>query len=1019
VNVVFLHLSDIHLDKQKDINSFQLKKIADALCAFLPFEKLLLILSGDLANSGTRDQYSNVYKLVGNLIKHIKDSTDFYKYIDIFVVPGNHDVDLSNNPLDGKQLTQIRKNNSFYKYVESELARQNEFRNFAERNNLFLSNAQFDRKLVNCGENFRIEVNMINSAMFSTLEDDKGLHFVSQDVINEFIIPTGADFVVTIMHHPSDWFVDSCKNSLENAIYSKTSLLFFGHEHYLSTKQVFTETSQGVFIQSGGCLSEYGSWEKSQFHIGKLDTKNLKYTMSQFSWNKEERQYEDKGKGIFTLSSKPSIEKKLAPDYNFQKSLLMDIKQGDQDFRNRFIFPRIVEDDSRTLSPKEFIDYESFSKQILKDKKVIIHGGYNAGKTALLKWIFLELSQDYIPILCTIEQIGSYKPKHLIKSVFKDIYGENESDFTRFCQTPKKRKVILIDDVDRINKKDLERFVEAISSEFEYIIFASKDKLDLDLLDRMKAYLNSADTIYAYKIAQFYSDKREELVKKTVDIYVDDPDTKIRMSRSIAESLKLQRRMINLDPDFIIKYTSLYCKNIGDSISRDNNVFSKVFEASISDALTKNAKRISVDKAFVLLSKLAYHVHFEKLYPLPTSVISSIIADYNENYGSDVDFKDALDMMVGAQILIPTNKDGDYRFANVNYLAYFIARELNSQYQATGVDVDLQHILKHITFGINADVILFITYITDNIRILRFILNTARHYTQGWEEFKIDDNMPEFLKFGYEHEIQKPEDDEYQNYEKEELNTEKEILPNIHTTNIYDYEENTSEEILNQIIRAHHLLKIVAKCLPIFEHIMPKAEKEQFVELIYSLPNQIFQRWASVTDETINDLLYYLKEQSLSDYTRGKSIKSDKEIIRALQHVSTSILLEFYSLTMRIAVKDNTIGFIQTYSDFSNELNQLQKLMIYEVASLPKEFVNMAIQLDTNDNHMLFNNLLRQIVRHGYIMIRNLGLKEKQQLTNNFFNSTPKLGYRSPGQKQKARRMNTERQQYITKRTVE
>lgn len=557
MNVVFLHLSDIHLDKKQDINAFQIKKIADALCAHSPFEKLFLILSGDLANRGTKDQYANVYKLVGILIKEIKRSTDYHDHIDIFIVPGNHDVDLSKQPLDSKQLTQIRIDNSFYKYVESELSRQMEFRNFAKHNKLFLTNAQFDQKIIQCREDFKIEVNMINSAMFSTLEDDKGLHFISQDVINDLASPTGADFVVTIMHHPSDWFVDSCKTPLENAIYSKSSLLFHGHEHYLSTKQIITETSPGVFIQSGGSLSEHGSWEKSQFHIGKLDTVTLKYTMSQFSWNPNERQYEDKGKGIFELQHKPSIEKKLAPDCEYQKSLLMDVKQGELvDFRELFIFPRIQEDDSRTLNPKEYVDYESFSKQIINNKRVIINGGYNAGKTTLLKWLFLKLSDDFIPILCGIEQIRNYKPKHLIQSVFKDIYGDNDSNFMRFCQTPKKRKIILIDDVDRINEKDLQRFVEAISSEFEYIIFASKDKLELDLLDRMKAYLNTADTIYPYKIAQFYSDKRRELVEKTVNMHIDDPESRARITHLIAEALKLQRRMINLDPDFIIKYTS-------------------------------------------------------------------------------------------------------------------------------------------------------------------------------------------------------------------------------------------------------------------------------------------------------------------------------------------------------------------------------------------------------------------------------------------------------------------------------
>ena len=41
-------------------------------------------------------------------------------------------------------------------------------------------------------------------------------------------------------------------------------------------------------------------------------------------------------------------------------------------------------------------------------------------------------------------------------------------------------------------------------------------------------------------------------------------------------------------------------------------------------------------------------------------------------------------------------------------------------------------------FGINAEILLFVTYITDNINLIRMIMDNAESYTSDWEEFDLD-----------------------------------------------------------------------------------------------------------------------------------------------------------------------------------------------------------------------------------------------------------------------------------------
>ena len=51
-------------------------------------------------------------------------------------------------------------------------------------------------------------------------------------------------------------------------------------------------------------------------------------------------------------------------------------------------------------------------------------------------------------------------------------------------------------------------------------------------------------------------------------------------------------------------------------------------------------------------------------------------------------------------------------------------------------------------------------------------------------------------------------------------------IEHIQTTDIYDYSEDDAEKLINQLIRATHLLSVAARCLPTFKHMMLKKEKE-------------------------------------------------------------------------------------------------------------------------------------------------------------------------------------------------
>jgi len=985
MNILFLHIGDLHIENKQGLNLFQIHKIVDSLNSFRSFDRIIIIISGDIAYSGEEDQYDVAYYCVGNIIAGIKRHYGYTGQFDVLCVPGNHDVFHNGNCMTGDTLQCIRKANEYEKHLSEELQKQNSFLNFAKRNNCFLSGNIFCRRKIDVN-GFVIEANLINSAVFSIFDEDKGLHYIPQHCINDLNAPSGADFVITVMHHSPDWYVDSYKNMLEAAIYGKSSLVFYGHEHYIGNKKVSHENNAPALIQAGGCLCENDNWTKSTYHVGLLDTETLVYKQGKFIWNDGQKQYEQKEVIENVLLKKPSIEKHIDVLPSYIVSLCEDIKHDiSEDFRDYYVFPRIQTEDQNGTIGKEITTEEEFISELLKRKKNLITGGYNSGKSALLKSLFFCLSKDYVVIYCDIADIRGKRAERIIKNCFVDIYGDNESDYNRFLQIPKEKRILIIDDIDQIKQCSFDSFISELGETFEYFIFASKQILDISLLDRMKVLLKTIDLVYKYRITPFYSDKRYTLIKKVVSLQIEDSESITKTTQLLSEAIKAQRRFISLDPDFIIKYVEYYCKNIGEASNNDSGVFSKVFEASLINAISKyQTSKLSVDKIFVLLSKIAHYIHFNKTYPIPHISVIEIIDAYNEKYGDSVNSIEAVNIMTNAKVLISEVGSEGYLFANKNYLAFFVAREVNSQYNTMGDDSDLQKILKCSCFGINSDILLFISYITDNIRILRLILHMVNEYSSGWDEFRFGDNMPQFLKSERKHTVDLPPSDARDNEKKAEIEAEKTTSNELTTLDIYDYSEADADQFVNQIIRAGSLLIVVAKCLPNFEHNMFKADKDAFVDVIYRLPNKIFLLWAADVDRNVDELYQFFKEQSQDYFSRQREI-TDDDILRALQWAAMSFLLDLYNLSVTYSTKDNTAEYLANFDYAGSDTYSLEHLMMLEKQNAGSQFVDTAIKIDDPKKGQIYSTLLRRIVNYALVFMDDINFRMVQQLQSKFF----------------------------------
>src|ERR1700730_6936277 len=109
MKLVVVQLSDIHIKTSSDVILRRTKEIAIAIKNVAPTaDAYLLAITGDVAYSGTKDQYAFAAQFVIALMDELKA---IGKPVFEFVIPGNHDADFSQQ-LDTREalLQFVRKN---------------------------------------------------------------------------------------------------------------------------------------------------------------------------------------------------------------------------------------------------------------------------------------------------------------------------------------------------------------------------------------------------------------------------------------------------------------------------------------------------------------------------------------------------------------------------------------------------------------------------------------------------------------------------------------------------------------------------------------------------------------------------------------------------------------------------------------------------------------------------------------------------------------------------------------------
>ncbi|MBP2635592.1 MAG: Calcineurin-like phosphoesterase [Firmicutes bacterium] len=996
MKLLILHLSDAHFKNINTITRERREKIISSLSVIKKVDECLILFSGDIAYQGIPNEYKHAGHFLGTLVDGIKDKFNLSKYIKVFVTPGNHDLVYGANPRTSDTIEQYYKDKKQDEILLSEEPKLFEdFYQFACRNHCFKNNKILDQHFIQYND-LKIKVNLINSACFSTLDNDKGNHhlpisLIERLYINDYDISNNVNIAITVMHHNPEWFNEDIKPRFIQALFDGTSLLFLGHEHNPQNKKTILNDAALLNILGGGVLGDNQNPDSSSFNVVTINTANEEVEIYQFNWSPRSQIYKHKKVSDSKLIHKKAKGYKLFPTDSFYNLLGQDGKHKiSKSFLDYFVFPRLsLKSIDKFIDNKEICDQETFLKELLEKRKIIIEGSDNTGKTTLLKYLYINLLKTKIPMLFSSEDIKDKSVNRLIKETFRVQYGEDESDFIKFQQIDSSLKVALVDDITKIKENTIVKFLSILNEEFDYIVISTKSEINLNLLHIAKTYFEENE-FTTYQLRHFYSDKRRELIKNVTCLLKDDTNSQIDLFvKKTNDFIKNQFQLFRIDPDFIIQYIRYYIENnIGNT--KNNNIFNIIFENNIVNAIMECNPQESVDIIFVLLEELAYFIHFHKKYPIKRMEFELIVKQYNDEYGQNVKIKNLYDVVTNAKILKDVGDSWDIKFCNNNYLAFFVARRLNRKYNEEHNPEDLLYILNNICFGINGDIILFLTYITQNTQILNSIYSAAESHMGSWDEFNFVNNNINFItRFKDKLKINPPDKSAPKNIIKSETESEKKVHSKeiIETVDIYDYNEEEVTLKVNQILKAIKYTEMIAKSLPNFSHILKREVKDEIVKNIYSYPNKIIYSWLHEIDNDFDLIIDDLELYINSKIDNSKKITKDKVGI-ILTKLAIVSILNIYDLIANISTDKKTISILNGYETKGNINYLIQNIMMEENIANIDSVIEKADYLYKTTKDPIIKHFIQQIIRKCLIYNDNIEPSKERYLRSKYFDNT-------------------------------
>lgn len=977
MKLLIVQITDLHIKNKDDEFDVDVSKLVQALKLVGDIDKVMLVAVGDIAFSGKREEYRCAGGLLIAICKKIRE--EFGAQVEVCVVPGNHDINFDDLEQNFEILENSYRRKNVIQKSDEYIGHMSDYMFFSAKHRCFEKDKIIDKKVIKLGEK-AVGFIMINTAPLSLLggaNGDKGFHYLSKENIRKIDRLAVDDVNVLVMHHNYEWFSQDIKNELRDIISRKYQMVLTGHEHYNIAENMKINDKLNVFCSQGyalhGAIEELGY---SAFVIN-LD-------------NNEMRPYSYLLKnGIYMQSIHEAISfpNKVAGKFVVNPKKLRELL-CDSDgvkYESYFVFPEMVYEDQNTEDEiKKYAcnDFESLLKIVSEKTSIIVSGGKKAGKTTLSRMLFDKLiNNNYVPVLIAASDIDKKRISNVVKNMFEEQYIMEDETFDIFLQTEKTQKIAIIDEYDKLKENTAQELLGLLNELFGHVIIFSEEQVSVDVKRKVYDALLFKELPVQVSIKPFLYTKRRELIAR---ILTNTGKYNKKEVEKINELINTQIKFFDLSPEFIINFINQYVNQYRFQFSSGINAFSVVYENSLKGKVIQHSEKIDPNVALQLLSNLAFYMHFRKKNVVELQEISEVIKQYNTDYRQKVKEIDFISAIIEAKILYEA--DNSYRFRDAATEAYFVARSINQKW-SSGIDIrnEVNYMLDNLCFGINSDVVLFLSLINNDPRYLDIIIEGAKKHFEGMDEINFESgnikrltSSPISVKDNIPTKEEKEKRDMLRNIQEEE--TRESIVKLVDE---YDYTEEDLLKIENQLLISFKYLEILCKTLPAFCYNLKVDVQDELASMIYKCPNMFLYSVLKDLNDDFEDISNELCEEINTN--RGEGTVNVDIVRKMLEKMSLGLIYGVYNLVASTCSTEQSIEALNAFPYDINTNYKLMNLMMRKQCEGLSNFSKAAFELDDKNLDPVVRSFVKFTVRE-YFLKNDIYMKgEAQSLMDHFF----------------------------------
>ena len=725
MKVAVLHLSDLHLER--DNYQWLMKRAEQIVPAvwndFSDCGKIVIVVSGDIANDGTEEQYGYARNFFKLLLKTFASRGLGDKELEnkIICVPGNHDCNYSKEDGAREMMLSIlrSKTATIDQSVYAHLSKvQEEYAAFAKE---MIIDKDFSLGINNnipikAGDK-TILFRLYNTAWMSVMNEEQSTIVMPMNLIPE--AHDDAHMVISVFHHYYSWITQGGDNNskrFSKHIMNTSNMALYGHEHTPSSSQVkdlFGGDSINEFQGGALCLDRQGNQRSSTFNSFVLDMDTFECITRSYVY--AEGIYSKRHEEVVDL-----IRERKTDEFRHNQDFLRCLRKMSIPIHNSenvkmtldefFIYPDLERINTRQIKVDEsFTD----SAAVLDDRHfnlVMLVGDDQCGKTSLLNMYYLSFVDNYMyPLLVKGKHISENLDK-VLSNAFRDQYSGEDRE--KYDQYDIESKVLLVDDFDecKLNDTSKKKVIDKMLGRFSKVIITTKEN---EGVSASYYLMEKKDTLLA-RIKPLGHVKRNELVKKFYSTY--DVNASTLKQQALLEQVKAGFDMVEnflgkeYMPSYPIYILSILLSNTkmqGNSLEQTS--YGYCYEALITCALmTCVDDKTKIDRYYNVLMNLAYYIFLKNGKPISEDEFQDFYTNYQNIYHAQ-GYKETKSNLLKCNLLRCTD-DYYYRFS-YNYIYYFLVAKYMADniHDKKGQD-DIMDLCENIHDEQKANILIFIAH---------------------------------------------------------------------------------------------------------------------------------------------------------------------------------------------------------------------------------------------------------------------------------------------------------------------